>query len=155
MVIIAALICGLIFGWGLLISEMVQPAKVVAFLDIFGAWDPSLAVVMIAALVVSVPGFRLAHRRERPILAILKCLANQDGHRSPAGDWDSTVRYRTVSTASTIVSSNLSSAISTICWISSIIAGQSKYGVDDGISGACDEPPDNVDIDPHLRTQHR
>ena len=69
MLVIAALICGLIFGWGLLISEMVQPAKVLAFLDIFGAWDPSLAVVMIAALVVSVPGFRLAKRRERPILA--------------------------------------------------------------------------------------
>jgi uncharacterized membrane protein YedE/YeeE len=68
-VIIAALICGLIFGWGLLISEMVQPAKVLAFLDIVGAWDPSLAGVMIAA-VVSVPGFRLAQRRERPILAI-------------------------------------------------------------------------------------
>jgi uncharacterized protein len=43
MVVIAALICGLIFGWGLLISEMVQPAKVLAFLDIFGAWDPTLA----------------------------------------------------------------------------------------------------------------
>jgi hypothetical protein len=40
-------------------------------------------------------------------------------------------------------------------WISSIIAGQSKYDVDDGISGACDEPPDNVDINSHLRTQHR
>jgi uncharacterized membrane protein YedE/YeeE len=40
-VIIATLICGLIFGWGLLISEMVQPAKVLAFLDIVGAWDPS------------------------------------------------------------------------------------------------------------------
>ena len=69
MLVIAALICGLIFGWGLLISEMVQPAKVLAFLDIFGAWDPSLAVVMMAALVVSVPGFKLAKRRERPILA--------------------------------------------------------------------------------------
>ena len=69
MLVITALICGLIFGWGLLISGMVQPAKVLAFLDIFGAWDPSLAVVMIAALVVSVPGFRLAKRRERPILA--------------------------------------------------------------------------------------
>ena len=69
MILIAALTCGLIFGWGLLISGMVQPAKVLAFLDIFGAWDPSLAVVMIAALVVSVPGFRLARRRERPILA--------------------------------------------------------------------------------------
>ena len=69
MVVIAALLCALIFGWGLLISEMVQPAKVLAFLDVFGAWDPSLAVVMIVALVVSGPGFRLARRRERPILS--------------------------------------------------------------------------------------
>ena len=69
MLVLAALICGLVFGWGLLISGMVQPAKVSAFLDIFGAWDPSLAVVMIAALIVSVPGFMLAKRRERPILA--------------------------------------------------------------------------------------
>jgi uncharacterized protein len=61
--------CGLIFGWGLLISGMTQPAKVLAFLDIFGAWDPSLAVVMIAALAVSTLGFRLAKRRERPVLA--------------------------------------------------------------------------------------
>jgi uncharacterized membrane protein YedE/YeeE len=69
MIILASFGCGLIFGGGLLISGMVQPAKVLAFLDIFGAWDPSLAVVMIAALVVSVPGFVLAKRRERPILA--------------------------------------------------------------------------------------
>jgi uncharacterized membrane protein YedE/YeeE len=69
MLVVAALSCGLIFGWGLLISGMLQPAKVLAFLDTFGAWDPSLAVVMIAALVVSVPGFMLAKRRERPILA--------------------------------------------------------------------------------------
>jgi uncharacterized membrane protein YedE/YeeE len=68
MPIIAALLCGLIFGWGLLISGMMQPAKVLGFLDIFGAWDPSLAVVMTAALAVSVPGFALAKRRGRPIL---------------------------------------------------------------------------------------
>ena len=55
--IIASLVCGLVFGAGLLISGMVQPTKVLGFLDIFGAWDPSLAVVMIAALAVSVPGF--------------------------------------------------------------------------------------------------
>src|SRR5438270_11127180 len=67
--IIAPLICGLIFGAGLLISGMVQPAKVLGFLDIFGAWDPSLAIVMIAALAVSVPGFTLANRRARPLLA--------------------------------------------------------------------------------------
>ena len=66
---IASLLCGLIFGTGLLISGMVQPEKVLGFLDIFGAWDPTLAVVMIAALVVSIPGFMLARRQARPILA--------------------------------------------------------------------------------------
>jgi uncharacterized membrane protein YedE/YeeE len=66
---IAALICGFLFGWGLLISGMMQPAKVLAFLDIFGNWDPSLAVVMAAALAVSAAGFALAKRRERPLLA--------------------------------------------------------------------------------------
>jgi uncharacterized protein len=64
---IAALICGFVFGWGLLISGMMQPAKVLAFLDIFGNWDPSLAVVMAAALIVSSAGFALAKRRERPV----------------------------------------------------------------------------------------
>src|SRR5438046_5356935 len=67
--IIAPLICGLIFGAGLLISGMVQPTKVLGFLDIFGAWDPSLAVVMAAALAVAAPGFMLARNRPRPVLA--------------------------------------------------------------------------------------
>ena len=62
---VASLLCGLIFGAGLLISGMVQPAKVLAFLDIFGAWDPSLAVVMAAALAISVPGFGLADQSAR------------------------------------------------------------------------------------------
>lgn len=69
MTILAPLLCGLIFGAGLLISGMVQPTKVLGFLDIFGAWDPSLAVVMAAALAVSVPGFMLADRRPQPWLA--------------------------------------------------------------------------------------
>ena len=69
MPVVAALICGFLFGLGLLISGMVQPAKVLGFLDIFGAWDPSLAVVMVAALLVAAPGFALAKRRARPILA--------------------------------------------------------------------------------------
>ena len=67
--IIAPLFCGLVFGMGLLVSGMVRPAKVLAFLDIFGPWDPSLAIVMVAALAVSVPGFMLASRRPRPLLA--------------------------------------------------------------------------------------
>jgi uncharacterized protein len=66
---VAALVCGLVFGWGLLISGMMQPAKVLALLDIFGNWDPSLAVVMAAALAVSSAGFALAKRRERPLFA--------------------------------------------------------------------------------------
>ncbi len=69
MLAVAALISGFVFGWGLLISGMMQPAKVLAFLDIFGDWDPSLAVVMAAALAVSGLGFALAKRRARPLLA--------------------------------------------------------------------------------------
>jgi len=69
MAVVAALLCGFVFGLGLMISGMMQPTKVLGFLDIFGAWDPSLAVVMMAALAVSVPGFAWAQRRERPVLA--------------------------------------------------------------------------------------
>jgi uncharacterized protein len=76
MAILAPLFCGLIFGAGLLISGMVQPTKVLGFLDIFGAWDPSMAVVMMAALAVSAPGFVLASRRGPPLFA---------GQRFPPG----------------------------------------------------------------------
>jgi uncharacterized membrane protein YedE/YeeE len=68
MVPLAAWICGLIFGAGLSISGMTRPEKVLGFLDIFGAWDPSLAVVMAAALAVTGIGFALAKRLGRPAL---------------------------------------------------------------------------------------
>lgn len=64
---LAAFACGLIFGFGLLISGMMQPAKVLAFLDIAGAWDPSLLVVMASALVVAHAGFTLARGRAQPL----------------------------------------------------------------------------------------
>jgi uncharacterized membrane protein YedE/YeeE len=64
-----ALIAGLVFGLGLAISEMINPAKVLAFLDIAGSWDPSLALVMAGALTVTAVGFRLAQRRTAPWLA--------------------------------------------------------------------------------------
>src|SRR6476659_3205274 len=67
--IIAPLLCGLIFGLGLLISGMVNPQKVLGFLDIFGAWDPSLAVVMGAALAVTYAGYAVARGREQPMFA--------------------------------------------------------------------------------------
>ena len=68
MVALASLVCGLIFGLGLLISGMTQPAKVLGFLDVFGRWDPTLAFVMAAALMVSSVGFSLARQREQPTL---------------------------------------------------------------------------------------
>jgi len=68
-VILASLICGLIFGLGLLISGMTQPPKVLGFLDILGTWDPTLAFVMAGALAVSSVGFTLVRRRSVPLFA--------------------------------------------------------------------------------------
>ncbi len=72
MSILASLLCGFIFGCGLTVSGMIQPAKVLGFLDIggipSGAWDPSLAVVMAAALTVAGIGYALVQRRA-PLLA--------------------------------------------------------------------------------------
>lgn len=66
---IAALLAGLVFGLGLTVSEMVNPAKVLAFLDLFGGWDPSLAFVMGAALLVTAIGYRLVWSRSAPVFA--------------------------------------------------------------------------------------
>ena len=62
-------VCGIVFGAGLAISGMTNPAKVLAFLDVFGRWDPTLAFVMGSALVVSAIGSALARRRPRPWLS--------------------------------------------------------------------------------------
>ncbi|MFC4171595.1 DUF6691 family protein [Microvirga sp. GCM10011540] len=66
---IGAFASGLIFGLGLVISQMVNPAKVLAFLDVFGNWDPSLALVMGGAVAVSALGYAFAKRRGTPLLA--------------------------------------------------------------------------------------
>jgi uncharacterized membrane protein YedE/YeeE len=65
-----ALLSGLVFGLGLIVSEMVNPAKVLAFLDLFGNWDPSLAVVMVSAVPISAIGYVLARRRGTPVFAL-------------------------------------------------------------------------------------
>ncbi len=62
---IVALLSGLIFGLGLIAGGMTDPAKVKAFLDLFGAWDPSLALVMGGAIAVGVFAFAAARRRQR------------------------------------------------------------------------------------------
>ncbi|OBU87872.1 DUF6691 family protein [Chromobacterium subtsugae] len=59
---------GLLFGLGLLLAGMANPAKVLAFLDIAGRWDPSLALVMAGAIATALPAFALARRRERALL---------------------------------------------------------------------------------------
>ena len=64
----AALVSGLVFGLGLAVSGMMNPAKVIGFLDVAGDGDPTLAFVMVGALLVAVPAYRLIPRRGRPLL---------------------------------------------------------------------------------------
>ena len=66
---VTALFAGLIFGLGLVVSQMTNPAKVISFLDVFGDWDPSLALVMASALIVTAIGYRLVLKRTTPIFA--------------------------------------------------------------------------------------
>jgi uncharacterized protein len=75
--ILAAFGCGLLFGGGLLLSGMTEPTRVLGFLDLLGHWDPTLAIVMAAALAIVIPGFALARRRRAPLLA-------------PASQWPTT-----------------------------------------------------------------
>lgn len=68
MQIFMALVAGLIFGLGLILSGMTNPAKVIGFLDLAGNWDPSLALVMAGAIAVSAVPFRLAKGRATALL---------------------------------------------------------------------------------------
>ena len=63
-----AFVAGLVFGLGLLLSGMADPAKVLGFLDLAGAWDPSLAFVMAGAIAVGVLAFTFARRRTTTLL---------------------------------------------------------------------------------------
>ena len=69
MPLIAALVAGTLFGLGLAIAGMIDPAKVINFLDIFGTWDPSLAFVMGGGLLVNAIATPFIMRRKTPILA--------------------------------------------------------------------------------------
>ena len=64
-----AVLAGLLFGAGLLISGLADPQRVLAFLRIAPGWDPSLAFVMGGALAITVPGFALLRRRRQPLFA--------------------------------------------------------------------------------------
>ncbi|MBJ2152241.1 DUF6691 family protein [Paracoccus sp. IB05] len=67
MPVIAALLIGMVFGSGILLGGMANPAKVLNFFDIAGTWDPSLAFVILGALAVAGPGYRFILRRRRPV----------------------------------------------------------------------------------------
>lgn len=68
-IIVSAFVTGVLFGLGLAISEMIDPARVIGFLDVAGPWDATLLFVMGGALAVTVPGFPLILSRPHPLLA--------------------------------------------------------------------------------------
>ncbi|HEY0214281.1 MAG TPA: DUF6691 family protein [Paenirhodobacter sp.] len=64
---ISALLIGMVFGAGIAVSGMINPAKVLNFFDVVGTWDPSLALVMVGALIVVSIGYRIVLRRDGPL----------------------------------------------------------------------------------------
>jgi uncharacterized membrane protein YedE/YeeE len=66
--LISAFAIGLVFGLGIAVSGMINPAKVLNFFDLAGTWDPSLAFVMAGALAVTIPGYRIVFRRQLPVM---------------------------------------------------------------------------------------
>lgn len=80
--VVSALFIGALFGFGLAISEMIDPGRVIGFLDVAGYWDPTLLFVMGGALAVALPAFPPILRRTRPLLTdyfALPTKTNMDG----------------------------------------------------------------------------
>jgi uncharacterized membrane protein YedE/YeeE len=73
---LASFVAGLVFGVGLIVSGLVNPAKVIGFLDLTGSWDPSLALVMAGAIAVGLPAFFLAGKRAVTLLGTPMKLPN-------------------------------------------------------------------------------
>ena len=67
--LIVTFLLGLLFGLGIAISGMINPAKVINFFDVAGTWDPSLAFVMGGAVIITTLGYRLVLARDKPLLA--------------------------------------------------------------------------------------
>lgn len=67
--IAVAFAVGIIFALGLAVSEMINPARVIGFLDVTGRWDPTLLLVMAGALAITLPSFPLVLHRPKPLLA--------------------------------------------------------------------------------------
>lgn len=67
--LVPSFVAGVLFGAGLLLSGMTRPQTVIAFLDVFGDWDPSVALVMVGAIGVHLLAYRLVRRMPHPLLA--------------------------------------------------------------------------------------
>ncbi len=67
---LAGYLAGLLFGLGLAVSGMTDPARVIGFLDVAGAWDPTLIFVLGGAVITTFIGYRLAWRRQAPVLDV-------------------------------------------------------------------------------------
>ncbi len=80
---LSAGVAGLIFGLGLIVSGMANPAKVLGFLDLAGAWDPSLALVMAGAIGIGVPAFAWARKRQQSLLGAPLQLPSASGIDRP------------------------------------------------------------------------
>ncbi|MFA6053617.1 MAG: YeeE/YedE family protein [Methylobacter sp.] len=74
-----AFVVGLLFGLGLIISGMTDPSKVIGFLDLAGAWDPSLAFVMGGAILIGTTAFTVAKKRQRSLLGAPMRLSSATG----------------------------------------------------------------------------
>jgi uncharacterized membrane protein YedE/YeeE len=68
MTLFTSLLTGLVFGLGLILSGMADPAKVLGFLDLAGPWDPSLAMVIVGAVAVGLVAFTIAKQRTKSLL---------------------------------------------------------------------------------------
>ena len=92
--LISALIAGVLFGLGLTVSHMINPAKVLGFLDITGDWDPSLAFVMLGALIVMAPTYAVSRRLRAPLCAEDFTRPARHAHRSAPDRRRAAVRRR-------------------------------------------------------------
>lgn len=83
MILLGALVAGLLFGGGLLLSGMTNPATVLAFLDVAGDWNPALAFTMAGAVLVAAPAFHVVRRSHRSLLGADVRLPNRTLIDSP------------------------------------------------------------------------
>lgn len=66
---LTAYLCGTLFGLGLSVSEMINPTRVIGFLDVAGVWDPTLLLVMVSALVIALPLFNFIRQYSQPFFS--------------------------------------------------------------------------------------